>query len=242
MQDNHYETLYRTESGHWWYKTRRKIIRNLIKKHRPSFGDEIKILDVGCGTGLLLKEMESLGTCRGIDVSQKAANFCGNRGIANVQVADAVGIPYPDNTFDVAVALDVVEHVENDEKAISEIYRVLKPQGIAIITVPAFMFLWGVTDVVSHHRRRYTLPELRKKVKKENFSIIRASYFNTFLFPFIALVRFAVRRLRMTMESENSEGRGLINFVLFAVFYAESILLRYVNFPFGVSAMVICKK
>lgn len=242
MQDNHYETLYRTESRHWWYKTRRKIIRNLIKKHRPSFGDEIKILDVGCGTGLLLKEMESLGNCFGVDVSKKAVDFCGKRGIVNVQVADAAGIPYPDNTFDVAVALDVIEHIESDDKAISEIYRVLKPRGVAIITVPSFMFLWGVTDVVSRHRRRYTLPELRKKVKKENFSIIRASYFNTFLFPFISIVRFAVRWLRVPMKSENSEGRGLINFVLFMIFYAESILFRYVNLPFGVSAIVICKK
>lgn len=242
MQDNHYETLYRTESGHWWYKTRRKIIRHILKKHRSIFGDEIKILDVGCGAGLLLKEMESFGVCYGIDVSQKAVDFCKKRGIKNIQVADAARIPYPDNTFDVVVALDVIEHIENDEEAVREVYRVLKPRGVAIIAVPAFMFLWGVTDVVSHHHRRYTLPELRRKIKSANFSIIRASYFNTFLFPFIALARLAARWLRAPMKSENSEGKGLINSVLFLIFYAESILFRYVNLPFGVSAMVICRK
>lgn len=242
MQDTHYEALYKMESGHWWYKTRRKIIRNFIEKYRARFGDEIKIIDVGCGTGLLLKEMEPLGTCHGIDISQKALDFCKKRGINNVQVADAARIPYPDNMFDMAVALDVIEHIENDEEAIREIYRVLKPRGVAIIAVPAFMFLWGVTDVVSHHHRRYTLPELRRKIKSANFSIIRASYFNTFLFPFIALARLAARCSCFPMKSENSEGKGLINSVLFLIFYAESILFRYVNLPFGVSAMVICRK
>ena len=87
------------------------------------------------------------------------------------------------------IALDVIEHIKDDEEALKEIYRVLKPQGMAIIAVPAFMFLWGVTDVISHHYRRYTLSELRKKIENRRFSIIRSSYFNTFLFPFIALVR-----------------------------------------------------
>lgn len=242
MQDNHYETLYRTEFGHWWYKTRRIILLNFIEKYRARLGDEIKILDAGCGAGLLLKKMESLGTCYGIDISQIAVDFCKKRGINNVQVADAAGIPYSDNTFDVVVALDVIEHIENDKEAIREIYRVLKPGGIAIVTVPAFMFLWGVTDIVSRHIRRYTLPELRKKIESGNFSIIRSSYFNTFLFPFIALVRLVARYFRIPIKSENSEGKGLINSVLFLIFYTESILLRYVSFPFGVSAMVICKK
>lgn len=242
MQNSHYETLYRIESGHWWYKARRKIIYNLIKQYRSGFGKDIKILDTGCGTGMLLKEMESFGVCYGIDISQRAVDFCKNRGIGNVQIADAANIPYSDNTFDVVVALDVIEHIKDDENALKEIYRALKPQGMAIIAVPAFMFLWGVTDVISQHYRRYTLSELRKKIEDRHFSIIRSSYFNTFLFPFIALVRLAARHLHIPIKSEASEGKGIINSVFFLIFYIESILFRYINFPFGVSAIVICKK
>ena len=242
MENTHYETLYRIESGHWWYKVRRKIVLNLIKQYRLNFGKDIKILDAGCGTGLLLKELETLEICYGIDISQKAVDFCRKRGINNVQVADIANIPYPDNTFDAVIALDVIEHIKDDEKAIREIYRVLKPQGVAIITVPAFMFLWGVTDAISHHYRRYFLSDLQSKIESSHFSIIRSSYFNTFLFPFIALVRLAVRWLRIPMKSENSEGKGIINSVLFLIFYVESVLFRYINFPFGVSAIVICKK
>ena len=93
--------------------------------------------------GHLLKELETLGICYGIDISHKAVDFCRKRGIDNVQVADITNIPYPDNTFDAVIALDVIEHIKNDEEALREIYRVLRPQGMAIITVPAFMFLWG---------------------------------------------------------------------------------------------------
>lgn len=242
MENIHYETLYRTELGHWWYKTRRKIIYNLIKRYRLNFGKDIKILDAGCGTGMLLKELETLGVCYGIDISQMAVDFCKKRGIGNVQIADATNIPYPDNTFDIALALDVIEHIKDDEGALKEIYRVLKPQGMAIIAVPAFMFLWGITDVISQHYRRYALSELRKKIEDRRFSIIRSSYFNTFLFPFIALARLAARRLHIPVKSENSEGKGLINSVFFLIFYVESILFRYISFPFGVSAIVICKK
>lgn len=242
MENTHYETLYRIESGHWWYKVRRNMVFSLVKQYGFNFGKDIKILDAGCGTGLLLKELKEIGVCCGIDISQKAADFCKKRGIINVHVADVVNIPHPDNKFDMVIALDVLEHIKIDEEAIREIYRVLKPQGVAIIAVPAFMFLWGVTDIISHHNRRYTLSELRKKVKKENFSIIRASYFNTFLFPFIALVRLVVRWLRVPVKSEGGKSKGIVNSVLFLVFYVESILLRYVNFPFGVSAMIICKK
>ena len=242
MQNTHYETLYRIESGHWWYKARRKIIYNLIKQYRLSSSKDIKILDTGCGTGMLLKELETLGVCYGIDISQMAVDFCKKRGIGNVQIADTANIPYSENTFDIVIALDVIEHIKDDEEALKEIYRVLKPQGMAIIAVPAFMFLWGVTDVISHHYRRYTLSELRKKIENRRFSIIRSSYFNTFLIPFIALVRLGARRLHIPMESEASEGKGLINYVLFLIFYVESILFRYINFPFGVSAILICKK
>ena len=242
MQNTHYEMLYREESGHWWYKVRRKIIHNLIKQYRLNFGKEIKILDAGCGTGLLIKELEALGVCYGIDISQKAVDFCGKRGIDNVQVADAVNIPYSDNMFEIVIALDVIEHIKDDEMALKEIYRVLKPQGMAIITAPAFMFLWGVTDIISHHHRRYVLSELRRKAENSHFLVVRSSYFNTLLFPFIALVRLAARWLRIPMKSENIGSKGVINSVLFFIFYVESILFRYVNFPFGVSAIVICKK
>ena len=215
MQNTHYEMLYREESGHWWYKVRRKIIHNLIKQYRLNFGKEIKILDAGCGTGLLIKELEALGVCYGIDISQKAVDFCGKRGIDNVQVADAVNIPYSDNMFEIVIALDVIEHIKDDEMALKEIYRVLKPQGMAIITAPAFMFLWGITDVISHHHRRYVLSELRKKIEDSHFSVARSSYFNTFLFPLIAFVQLVARWLRTPMKSENSGSKGVANSVLF---------------------------
>lgn len=242
MEKKHYDILYETEIGNWWYRVRRKIIHDIIKKQYPSQKQNLTILDIGCGTGALLKEIGVYGECHGLDFSQKAVDFCKKRGISNVGVGDVVKISYPNNTFDIVLALDIIEHVEDDQKAISEIHRVLKPGGIAIVTAPAFMFLWGITDKISHHYRRYILSELQSKINKQGFSVVRASYFNTFLFFPVALVRLIVRLLHIPMRTENGTGKGALNFIFFIIFYAESILFKYINFPFGVSVVTICRK
>jgi hypothetical protein len=126
---------------------------------------------------------------------------------------------------------------------LGEIWRVLKPGGLAIIFVPALMFLWGIEDVSSLHYRRYTKPELVNKAKETGFTVIRSTYFNTFLFLPIALVRLASRLLPTKRQSDMSlAGRGVINQILYQLFLAESYLLKYLNLPVGVSAMVVLKK
>lgn len=241
MEDVHHETIYRTERTHWWYQVRRAMIHDILRKYYPS-RPHLSILDVGCGTGALLQELNQYGTVTGIDFSQKAVDFCKARGNTNVSVGSALSIPHPDNAFDVVLALDVIEHIENDRGAIAELYRVVKPGGIVVIFVPAFMFLWGVTDVRSQHYRRYTKPELRSKLKGQGFRIVRTSYFNTFLFPLIATLRLTVRALGIKMESENELGNPFIDSIFRNIFLFESKLLRHMNMPFGVSTLAISTK
>ncbi|MEK7590059.1 MAG: class I SAM-dependent methyltransferase [Patescibacteria group bacterium] len=242
MRDIHYKIIHDTELINWWYKVRRKIIHDLIKKYGYIENKNIKILDAGCGVGTLLKELEKYGNVSGLDFSEIAVNFCKEKNIKNVSIGNITKLPFPDNTFDIVLALDVVEHVEDDLSAMREIYRVMKGDGVAIITVPAFKFLWGITDEMSNHHRRYTISELKTKIKSSGLSIVRSSYFNTFLFIPIALVRCFVRLFNIRIMSENETGNGAVNTILYKIFYAESIFLKYINFPFGVSAFVICKK
>ena len=243
MKEAAYEIIYSSELNHWWYKVRRKIVHDLIRKHCClERGREFLILDVGCGTGALLKELDSYGAAYGIDFSEKALDFCKARSLANVRLGSITGIPYPDDAFDLVLALDILEHVEDDLKALQEIKRVLRPGGICVLFVPAFQLLWGVTDVLGQHYRRYTRPELTSKMRQEGLDIIRSSYFNTFLFFPIALVRLLVRWFRIPLKTENRTGSGVINKILYSLFYMESRLLRYVNFPFGVSVLVVWRK
>jgi len=241
MEQNHYNTLFRYEEHHWWYRARRLLVHEIIRKYFKG-KTKLSIADIGCGTGALTKELEQYGKCIGVDISEQAINFCRSRGITNLRVGSAEETGCAPNSLDVVVCLDVLEHLEDDGTGIREIKRILKPGGMAIIFVPAFMFLWSITDEVSHHHRRYRLPEIAAKLTSENFILVRQTYFNTLLFPFIAIVRLTVQLLHIHPKSEMETGHGFINMILYRIFYLERYILRYTNFPFGVSIMMIVKK
>ena len=241
MKERHYQDIYDGELSHWWYRVRREIIHSIFIDSLSKKGS-LEILDVGCGPGALLSELSRYGNASGIDMSEQAVGFCHDRGISNVSVSSVESITAPDNSFDLVLALDVLEHVKDDHAAAFELYRVLKPGGTAVIFVPAFMFLWGITDVLSEHYRRYTRKEICAVLTAVGFSLERSSYFNTFLFLPIATVRLAVRLFRLPMKSENAIGISRFNSALYQIFHLESKILRYINMPFGVSVLVIARK
>jgi SAM-dependent methyltransferase len=243
MMQHTYAILYEVEGSHWWYIGRRRIISSFvreicsrIKSSRP------KILDVGCGTGANLVMLGEFGEAHGIDVSQDALSFCRERGLKNVEHGAAEDLPFEDGTFDLVTALDVVEHLDDDAAGLREFRRVLRPDGRILLFVPAFMFLWGVQDDVSHHRRRYTLPELLKVVREAGFEIERATYANITFFLPILLVRKFMRLAGIRTETENSIGISAFNGILGRIFGAETSALRHMNLPFGVSAICVARK
>jgi ubiquinone/menaquinone biosynthesis C-methylase UbiE len=99
--------------------------------------------------------LSQFGQAEGVDVSDDALEFCRRKGLT-VQKGLAETLPYPDETFDITTALDVIEHLDDDIAGLKEMYRVTKRGGYSLIFVPAFMWLWGVQDDVSNHRIRYT--------------------------------------------------------------------------------------
>ena len=242
MKDLQYKIIYETELSHWWYRVRRKILLDLMRKQVLNRIQRPKILDVGCGMGALLKELENVGVVHGVDISQEALDFCKKRGITNVSLGNITKIPYPDNCFDVVLVLDVLEHVDDDTRGIREMRRIVKSNGTIIVFVPTFQFLWGVSDELSLHHRRYTLNQLKRRLVVEGFVISRASYFNTLLFFPILFARLLVRFLKIPIESEGKIHSKNINKLLYYIFYFESIFLKYINFPFGVSALVVAQK
>lgn len=242
MQEKAYDIIYKIELGHWWYRVRRAIVHNLLTFFTIDRKHPLRILDIGCGMGALLKEMEEFGEVEGVDISPRAIAYCKERGFSAVSVGSADALPYANDTFDVVVILDVLEHLKDDIKGAQEVARVLKAGGVAIIAVPAFMFLWGITDELSQHYRRYTRKEIVQCIQTSGLSVWRATYFNTFLFPAIASVRLFVRLFRIQIKSENSLEGNITNRLFYFVFYIESIVMRWVNFPFGVSILVVAKK
>ncbi len=245
MDTGFYRNYFKIEKEHWLMLIRRKIITDNLTKFIAKRNNTTKILDFGCGSGIFVGELRAQGyDSYGLDVSKEAINFGQSMGVNNLSVIDSDKINFPNNTFEIVLAMDVLEHLEKPEWAISELYRVLSPGGIAIITVPAYMFLWGVQDDTSHHYRRYIKSTLLNEIKRSShFKIIRVTYFNTFLFLPIAIFRLLSRFLGLkNRQSDFDINSPLLNNIFFTIFNTERKILKYVNFPFGISILSILKK
>lgn len=250
MQQHMYAIMRRVEENHWWYLGRRKIIRSFVeaisqawKKQQPPGSDTtFDVLDVGCGTGANLEMLSEFGEPSGVDVSAEAVSYCHERGFPHVNHGAAESLPFEKESFDLVTALDVVEHLDDDVAVLKEMNRVLRPEGKILLFVPAFMFLWGVQDDVSNHRRRYTLGQLKRVVAEAGFEVDRASYANiTFFFPTL-VGRLIMRVTGIRPASEANINVEALNGVLGNILGAESGWLRHLNLPFGVSIICVARK
>lgn len=243
MRAHHYPILYEVEETHWWYVGRRRLLESFVADIRATLNkSELRILDVGCGTGANLKMLARYGKSEGVELSEQALYFCRQRGLDAVQFGAAESLPYEDNSFDLVTFLDVLEHLDDDRAGLAEIRRVLRPNGRALMFVPAFMFLWGVQDDVSNHRRRYTRQELTLAVTAAGLEVERASYANfTFFFP-VLLVRWVMRVFNLSADTEYGVNFPLMNKVFASLFAAERFLLKRTGFPFGVSVLCVARK
>lgn len=243
MQSHHYPILYQVEETHWWYVGRRRIIEALIQQICSRLKDaNPRILDVGCGTGANLKMLGRYGRAEGVDIAEQAVAFCHERGLDGVKLGAVEQLPYDDESFDILTALDVIEHLDNDVAGLREIHRVLRSGGYVLVFVPAFMFLWGVQDDVSNHRRRYTMPGLLDAMKKAGFSVEWSSYSNiSFFFPVLA-VRTLMRWLRLRTETEYGINIPFMNRPFSQLFAVERFVFNPGKLPFGVSAVCIAKR
>jgi SAM-dependent methyltransferase len=243
MQQHTYSIMYEVEGTHWWFAGRRRIIAAFVEEICREFQTgRASILDVGCGTGANLELLAHYGDAEGVDISGDALEFCRARGLQKVRLGAAETLPYEDGSFDLVTALDVVEHLDDDVGGLKEMRRVLKPGGRALLFVPAFMFLWGVQDDVSHHRRRYTLKNLRGAVREAGFEVERATYANISFFAPILAGRVLMRATGVRPASENNINVSALNGLLGRILGAESTLLRHMNFPFGVSALCVARR
>jgi len=231
------------ETEHWWFKSRRKYILDLLK----DIPKDSKVLDIGCSSGVFLKELEAFGfetkNLYGIDISDKAIRNCKDNGIDNAFVMDAQNITLNEK-FDIIIASDCLEHLENDKKAVKNWNDLLKIGGKMFVFVPAFQSLWSYHDVVNMHFRRYTKTELKSRLQAENLEIIKSSYWNFFLFLPVYLFRLISSSVQKnkTGESDISIGNSFVNKALLILIIFENKLLKFFNFPFGVSTFCIAKK
>ncbi|MFH1038894.1 MAG: class I SAM-dependent methyltransferase [PVC group bacterium] len=235
----------RTEDSHWWFVGRRKIVFELARRLR--LPPAALILDIGCGTGATLKRLEILGGATGVDISPEAVRCSRKRGCRDVRLMEGDRLPFPDSSFDLVIALDVIEHIDDDLGALIEYRRVLKPGGRILLTVPAYRWLWSHHDDLNRHRRRYRIRPLRRLLQEAGFVARRSAYFCTLLFLPVALVRLLSRALERILgfRREGFEFTippDFVNRLLGLVFSAERLWLRRWRFPFGSSILAVGEK
>ena len=221
---------------------RRSLVRSLTRRHVGS-ENQLKVLDIGCGTGTNLEVLRNYGTVYGMDVSPLALSYCRDRGIGRICRGDATHLPFQDNSFDVVVGVDVLEHLEDDNAALREIHRVCRPGALLIPVVPAFQSLWSHRDDQHHHKRRYRIRQLRERMIRAGFVIRRITYVNILLLlPLFLLAKLE----RLTgVRSDRNASFGLLptplNRSLGWAMELEAAWLRYADLPFGSSIACVAE-
>jgi SAM-dependent methyltransferase len=247
--DKAYMTEYASlETNHWWFKARIEILAHIIQKKNILNRDKLNILNVGVASGGTTRMLEKFGSVTSLEFDKDCCEYLKN--VANIDVVEGslTKLPFENNTYDLVCAFDVIEHIEDDSKAMAEIYRVLKINGHAMITVPAFQFLWSNHDVVNHHYRRYSKKRLQNLIS-QNLKIEYLTFFNFLLFSPIAFTRI-IGRIKKTeadptqikSDFEFQKNNKLLNRIFYEIFGLEKILLPSIILPFGVSLLTICTK
>lgn len=190
------------EDRHWWYRGRRRIVCEELAQ-LPT-GPTLRVLDAGCGSGRLLDELRDYGHVTGLDLNPDSVEVARSRGHEDVVQGPVEQLPWPDETFDVVISLDMVEHTADDRVTLRELRRVTKTGGHFLMTVPALRALWSSHDVFNNHFRRYDRKMMRSLASDTGWVIERQTYFNSLLLPPAAAVRLLQRvRHRDVMNGED---------------------------------------
>ncbi len=259
MNQDYYKNYYHLERNHWWFVVRLEILKQELQKIAVlEKKSKRKILNIGIATGKTSEMLSQFGEVTSVEYDAVCAEFVRQK--LNIEVIEGsiLELPFEENSFDWVCAFDVVEHVKDDKKAISEMTRVCKEQGKICITVPAFQSLWSHHDEINQHFKRYKMNEILKlfdlQSKKidntSSFKILRKTYFNSFLFIPIWLFRklnFLIPQQFIRKGSgsdfEIYKENRFLDSILKGIFRIEKKILRKnISFSFGVSLLFFIEK
>jgi SAM-dependent methyltransferase len=240
-----YDYLFELEDTLWWFVGMRRIVHGLLRAELGAPERPLKVLDAGCGTGGSLPLLERFGQVTSFDFEARAMEMFATRQRARLLVASTDAIPFEDNTFDLVTSFDVICQLPSpaDEKALSELSRVLKPGGLLLVRTPALQMLHGSHDRTLHTQHRYTTGEMSRKMEAAGLRVVKATYANTVLFP-VALVRRMIAKLtnRPPGESDVRAMPPLVNTALTWVLTGEGEILKRTSLPVGLSVIALARK
>jgi SAM-dependent methyltransferase len=240
--DRDYERqTHAAEDRHWWYRGRRKVLDGVLASlNLPA---PARVLDAGCGSGRNMVELARLGEVTGVELSDTSVALARERDVGEVIAGSVLEMPFAEDSFDLAVSLDVIEHLEDDLGAMRELRRTVAPGGALLVTVPAYQWLWSGHDVINHHHRRYTRRTLQRVAEQAGWQQARTTYFNSLLLP-AAIVLRVLDRVNRAKTTETSLDLWVppepLNWLLERPLALESQLLaRGGRIPAGLSLLAV---
>ncbi|MBI4860114.1 MAG: methyltransferase domain-containing protein [Candidatus Riflebacteria bacterium] len=243
MNTEEYEVMYRQEQTYWWFVSRTELLSFYLDELLRLPGEPV-LLDLGCGTGANLEILRRRGHPVGLDSSRSALGFCRQRHLTGLLHGDGARLGLREGAFDLITAMDSLEHIPDDVGTLRECLRVLKPGGQMLISVPAYGFLWSEHDEALHHVRRYSGAELRNKLTLAGFEVGKVTYVLFSLFFPILLFRILQNIFKKDPYPKTSLVMlpPLVNQLLVLINRIEKWLLRWINFPFGVTIVAVARK
>lgn len=245
MELDVYKKVYNLyQQGYWFFKGRNKIIQNILNRIYRFSSKSPVILDIGCSTGIIVKDLLSMGyNVFGVDNEDKALEFCVNIGLnGRVIKADVYNLPFLTESFDCVTAFDVIEHLD-DLATLRQIKRVLEPNGRVLLICPAYRWLWSKKDVIYHHKRRYSKLDLNKVLEKSGFIVEKFSYFNFFLFP-VFVIAVLLDKIFAKWNSKLDFLKPIpffINVILTKLMFLEAFIINRYRLPYGSSLICLAR-
>lgn len=247
MNAREYEIMFQVEDEHWWYVGIHHLIYSTVARlHNGQSPASWLMLDAGCGTGAVARDLRRFGRVTALDMSGLALQFCKRRGLNRwLRQASVTALPVAANSLDLVTSIDVLYMVPEDKRALAEFHRVLKPGGYLVLNLPALKWLKGQHDVAVGSIRRYTPEELQLKLTQCGFKVEKMSFANSLLFPLVAPYRLATNWFPAG-ESQPQSDLFLpprpLNKILSWVMKLEAHLIPHVNLPIGMSLFVVASK
>jgi SAM-dependent methyltransferase len=244
LDDRYFDVMAEQAQVHWWYRARRELVTQMLAGEVRSGAT---VVDVGCGTGDNLPALEAAsgGAVVGVELSPYAIRHAPRSagGRVRVGVSRAEHLPFATGCADLVTSMDVIEHLD-DDAALAEYHRVLRPGGLVLLTVPAYQWLWSEHDDWAAHRRRYTRPRLVAAVERAGFRPLRTTYFNSFLLPPAAVLRRTpARRLVRVQQDELGAASPAVDRVMTGLAAVERRWARgRRTVPFGLSIVTLARR
>ena len=238
MEREVYEAMAEHDERHWWYRARRQVVAELIRRKVP-LPEGAKGLEIGCGTGHNLGMLGEFAAMDALEVDPVARELAERRlghKVLSAPLPALEGVPAV--TYDLVAALDVIEHIPDDKAALEGIARALKPGGKLVMTVPAHQWMWSAHDVVNHHQRRYSKRGFKTLVDNSPLKLESIGYLNSLLFP-VAMAQRLASKITGKEDADLAPPAEPINQALERVFALERRVIGRVPLPPGLSLFAV---